>query len=74
MNYTVSIIVVDEETHNVKRLRVEKPAGFAFTPGQAVELAINGAVRYCDICGPDDMVASVLLKLGVNESSIIHEL
>lgn len=41
MEYTVKIVSVEEVTHNVKRLCLEKPAGYSFTPGHAVDLAIN---------------------------------
>jgi hypothetical protein len=37
------VIVLKAEfiTHDVKRLRVEKPEGYSFTPGQATEAAVN---------------------------------
>jgi ferredoxin-NADP reductase len=41
METIVKIISTRYVTHNVKQFRLEKPAGFTFTPGQATELSIN---------------------------------
>ncbi|HEY9197341.1 MAG TPA: FAD-binding oxidoreductase [Mucilaginibacter sp.] len=41
METIVKILSTQYLTHNVKQFRVEKPAGFTFTPGQATELSIN---------------------------------
>jgi ferredoxin-NADP reductase len=41
MNTTVSLLMSQFVTHDVKRFIVSKPAGFAISPGQGVELAIN---------------------------------
>lgn len=41
MDHIVKIISTRYVTHNVKQFRLEKPAGFTFTPGQATELSIN---------------------------------
>ena len=39
--YTVKILEVFEVTHDVKGLRMEKPAGYTFSPGQAANVAVN---------------------------------
>lgn len=39
--YIVKILDVEQITHDVKRFRVEKPAGYTFKPGQATGVAIN---------------------------------
>lgn len=39
--YIVKIQHIEQITHDVKRFRVEKPAGYSFTPGQATGVAIN---------------------------------
>jgi len=39
--YIVKIQHIERLTHDVKRFRVEKPAGYTFTPGQATGVAIN---------------------------------
>ena len=39
--HIVKIISVDQVTHDVKRFRFEKPAGYSFIPGQATDVSIN---------------------------------
>ncbi len=41
MEHIVKIINIEQVTHDVKRFRVEKPAGYSFVPGQATEVSIN---------------------------------
>lgn len=41
METTVKILEITALTHDVKQIRVQKPKGFLFIPGQATELAIN---------------------------------
>lgn len=41
MNYTVTILMTEQVTHDVRRYIVERPEGFVFEPGQAVMLALN---------------------------------
>lgn len=41
MPYTVKILEITSVTHDVKQIKVEKPDGFTFVPGQATELSIN---------------------------------
>lgn len=41
MSYIVKILSKTPVTHNVNHYRVEKPAGFKFSPGQATEVSIN---------------------------------
>lgn len=41
MSHTLTILDIAEVTHNVRRLRIEKPQGYKFTPGQATEVAID---------------------------------
>lgn len=40
-SHIVKIISVQPVTHDVKRFRIEKPAGYQYTPGQATDVAIN---------------------------------
>jgi len=39
--HIVKIIKAEFVTHNVRRFRVTKPAGYSFIPGQATEVTIN---------------------------------
>ncbi|MBG22047.1 MAG: flavodoxin reductase [Idiomarinaceae bacterium] len=41
MSYTLEIQAIDDVTHDVKRIRLTKPDGYEFTPGQATEVAID---------------------------------
>lgn len=41
MNYRATLLMSQFVTHDVKRFIISKPEGFAFTPGQGVELAID---------------------------------
>lgn len=41
MTQSVRILSAEPLTHNVRRYRLEKPAGYAFEPGQATELSID---------------------------------
>lgn len=40
-SHTVKIISIQQVTHDVKSFRLEKPAGYRFTPGQATEVSVN---------------------------------
>ena len=42
-SYLIKVIAVEQVTHDVLKITTEKPAGYAYTPGQATELAINKA-------------------------------
>jgi ferredoxin-NADP reductase len=39
--HIVKILSTEPVTHNVRRFKIEKPAGYTFVPGQATEIAIN---------------------------------
>jgi ferredoxin-NADP reductase len=39
--HIVKILEIHEVTHNVKSFRIEKPAGYSFTPGQATDVSVN---------------------------------
>jgi ferredoxin-NADP reductase len=41
MEAIVKILDITEVTHDVRRYRVEKPAGYSFNPGQATDVSIN---------------------------------
>ena len=41
MEQAVKILSIDPVTHNTKQIRVEKPEGYEFIPGQATEVSIN---------------------------------
>jgi ferredoxin-NADP reductase len=39
--HIVKILSIEPVTHNVKRFKIAKPAGYTYIPGQATEVAIN---------------------------------
>lgn len=39
--HKVKILAIENVTHDVKSLRLEKPKGYSFIPGQATDVAIN---------------------------------
>jgi len=41
MEFTLKVLSVKEVTHNVRCIRLEKPEGYKFVPGQATEVSIN---------------------------------
>jgi ferredoxin-NADP reductase len=41
MTHTVKILDIAEVTHDVRRLTVEKPEGYSFTPGQATDVSVD---------------------------------
>lgn len=41
MQFTLPIIAITEVTHNVRCIRIPKPEGYSFNPGQATEVSIN---------------------------------
>src|SRR5882757_3268254 len=41
MTQSVKILAADPVTHNVRRYRLEKPAGYGFQPGQATEVSLD---------------------------------
>lgn len=41
MDHTLKVLSTAGVTHDVRRIRLEKPEGFEFVPGQAVDVALN---------------------------------
>ena len=41
MSHTLKIISTENVTHDVRKIRLEKPEGYSYEPGQATEVAIN---------------------------------
>ena len=42
--HIVKILNIEQVTHDVRRFQFEKPAGYAFIPGQATDVSINSPV------------------------------
>lgn len=41
MSHTLEIQDIQSVTHDVRRIRLKKPAGYTFTPGQATEVVVD---------------------------------
>lgn len=41
MSYTLNITDIQNITHDVRQIRLKKPSGYSFTPGQATEVSID---------------------------------
>ncbi len=41
MTHSVRILSAEPVTHNVRRYRLERPAGFSFEPGQATDVSVD---------------------------------
>ena len=41
MDFIVKVLSTEEVTHDVTCIRIEKPDGYSFTPGQATDVSIN---------------------------------
>src|SRR3569623_1117872 len=41
MDHSVKILDIADVTHNVRRYTLERPAGYAFEPGQATEVSLD---------------------------------
>ncbi|RFM26828.1 ferredoxin reductase domain-containing protein [Deminuibacter soli] len=41
MEYTLKVLSVAPVTHDVHRIRLEKPEGFSFTPGHVADVSVN---------------------------------
>ena len=41
MDHSVKILDIEDVTHNVRRYRLERPAGYSFKPGQATEVSLD---------------------------------
>jgi cytochrome-b5 reductase len=65
---TVTLLMSEFVTHDVKRFVVSKPSGFKFQPGQGVELAINQPEwkdegrPFTPTCFVDDQVLEFIIK------------
>ena len=83
MEKIVKILSVKEVTHDVKRLRLEKPAGYQFVPGQATDVSINTADMKAELrpftftCLQDDPFLEFTIKRYADHHGVtdkLHEL
>jgi ferredoxin-NADP reductase len=74
------ILAADWLTHNVRRFRLAKPAGWAYEPGQAIDLAIDAPdwreqVRPFTFTSlPDDDALELVIKVYPDHGGVTHQL
>ena len=79
-NYIVHITEIINRTHNVRSYRVNKPNGFAFTPGQATDLSIkktgweNEKRPFTFTCLPEDNYLEFTIKSYDDHEGVTHQL
>lgn len=80
MNHTVTLLMSEFVTHDVKRLIVSKPEDFSFQPGQGVELAIDREPwrtegrPFTPTSLPDDRVLEFTIKGYPEHNGVTREL
>lgn len=81
MDYTVTILMTEFVTHDVKRFILSKPAGFTWLPGQGVELAINqpqwqeqGSRPFTQTCLANDKVLEFTIKRYADHHAVTDKL
>jgi ferredoxin-NADP reductase len=80
MNHHVKIESIKYVTHDVLQIRVEKPLGYRFTPGQATEVSVNktGWLKekrpFTFTCLPDDDYLEFNIKTYPSHKGVTNEL
>ena len=80
MNHHVKIESIKHVTHDVLQIRVEKPRGYSFTPGQATEVSVNksGWLKekrpFTFTCLPDDDYLEFNIKTYPSHKGVTNEL
>ncbi len=71
---------VEKVTHDVLRIRLEKPSNFSFKPGQAVDIAINKQGWETEFrpftftCLPEDNFLEFTIKIYPQDKGVTNEL
>lgn len=79
-SYIVPIKSIDKVTHDVLKIVLEKPVGYAFTPGQATEVSINKENwkeerrPFTFTCLPDDDYLEFTIKTYPSHKGVTNEL
>ncbi|MBD3669747.1 MAG: flavodoxin reductase [Gammaproteobacteria bacterium] len=80
MTHSVTLLMSEFVTHDVKRYIVTRPDGFEFTPGQGVELAIDRdkwseeGRPFTPTSHPDDKVIEFTIKTYEEHEGVTREL
>jgi cytochrome-b5 reductase len=80
MNHTVTIVMTEFVTHDVKRFIVSKPEGYSYKPGQGVELAVNQpgwteqGRPFTPTSLPDDLILEFTIKAYPEHNGVTKQL
>ena len=80
MNHHVKIESIKHVTHDVLQIRVKKPRGYSFTPGQATEVSVkkSGWLKekrpFTFTCLPDDDYLEFNIKTYPSHKGVTNEL
>ena len=80
MNHHVKIDSIKHVTHDVLQIRVEKPKGYSFTPGQATAVSVNkiGWLKekrpFTFTCLPDADYLEFIIKAYPSHKGVTNEL
>lgn len=80
MNHHVKIASINQVTHDVLQIRVEKPHGYNFTPGQATTVSVNKIDwlkekrPFTFTCLPDDEYLEFIIKTYPSHKGVTNEL
>ena len=80
MNHHVKIESIKHVTHDVLQIRVEKPRGYGFIPGQATEVSVNKSSwlkekrPFTFTCLPDDDYLEFNIKTYPSHKGVTNEL
>lgn len=76
----IKILSIENVTHDVRRIRLVKPSGISFTPGQAADISINKEgwkeeVRpFTFTCVPEDDFLEFTIKTYPSHEGVTNEL
>lgn len=78
--FVVKILKIEQVTHDVKRIAVEKPAGFQFVPGQATDVSVYKE-RFRDkknpftfTCLPTEKYLEFTIKIYEERKGVTYEI
>ncbi len=78
--YRAKVLDKQEVNHNVMRFHIEQPYGYAFTPGQAIDLSIDQpgyeleVAPFTIIGDVDSSILELIIKIRPNKSSLTYAL
>tara|TARA_R110001599_G_scaffold177011_1_gene369135 strand:- start:1661 stop:2353 length:693 start_codon:yes stop_codon:yes gene_type:complete len=78
--YRAKVLQKQKINHNVMRLHIERPYGYSFTPGQAIDLSIDRPGYELDVApftifnAVTSSILELIIKIRPNKNSLTHSL